>query len=121
MKDGIVHCKVTSEPPTIQLLREAMVAIRQISPERKVIMVLDPTDAVALNVEQRAFVKHEFIELIDVVAVVNKNVIVKLMHTLLTKVDKMPVPMHLFKTYEEALSWAEAYRDQKGMLNNIPA
>ncbi len=119
-RDSIIHCWVTSEPPCFSLLKEACDVVDELKGDNsKAILVVDPTEAIALNAAQRAYVTQRFSKSVEIMAIVDKTVVVKIMHKLLTKIDRVPIPMKLFKSYEEAVAWAEDYRDQGIGQENI--
>ena len=77
---------------------------------KKLLIYCDPTDAVALDKDQRQYLAEEFNDFVIAFAMKNTSVMVPIVFSLISKFNKLQFPMKMFKTEEAAIKWLNTFR-----------
>ena len=111
--DGILHAYAKPLNPSIEELKNSLDVMQELAQGNKLLILMDPSDAIGLNQKQRALVVERFSELAGAVAIINNNFIVPLVYRLMVKRWKeFPFEMELFKNKEEALEWLKTFKEK---------
>ena len=111
-ENGIVHVYVKPVAPDLEIIQESIDVLTNYKKNNsRLLLFIDPTDAVALNSKQRKFATAKFEEIVDAMAMSNKNTFARLIFSLIVMIDKPKFPIRLVRNNQEALEWLESYKN----------
>lgn len=110
VKDGILNMIVKPAVLTEENLKESLSILPDYIQEGKILVLLDPTNGIAPNKEQRKQIIEAFNDVAIAKAVINKNLLTPFVVNIMMKFEKISFPMKMFKSEENALKWLNSYK-----------
>ena len=110
-RDGIIHVYVKPTPPSLDTLQQSLDVMRARKNGGKILVLIDPRDAVTPNTAQRKLSSREFNTFVDAVAMINTNTFTTMILRMVLKFDSPKFPLRVFKTEKEATLWLKSFYD----------
>jgi len=113
LEDGIMHVYVKPCPPDVEGIQESLNVLSDYKEKNdKLLLLVDPSDAVAPNNKQRKLASTKFNEIVDAMAMTNHNIFVRIIYKLTFKFDSPNFPIKVFDNKVDAITWLNTHKNQ---------
>ena len=118
-KNGIVNVYVKPGQPSIEKIQESIDVLIEYKRQNKNLLILiDPTEGVALNTKQRKYASLKFNEIVNGMAILNKNLFLQFTLKLIFKFDKPHFAIKIYDNKEDAEAWLTELKNKDNIKLN---
>ncbi len=109
-ENGIL-CSIAKkvEPQSVAEAKETIKQFRQITGGKKVCMLSDSTDSVAVDKEMRDYIATVMPDLVLAIAVISRSAVGRMVANLFFSIKKQPYPVKIFTSEVDAKNWLKQY------------